>query len=68
MLLQVMIKNIHMMSKVLGLIIYIHSINTKKVGTKGNQNGRLLKVVPTSGNNISQSNNTVNPVHLLNIL
>ena len=38
---------------------FIHSIDTKKVGTKGNQNSRLLKVVPTSRNNISQSNNTV---------
>ena len=35
------------------------NIAQKKVGTKGNQNGRLLKVVPTYGNNISQSNNTV---------
>lgn len=42
---------------------YIYSISEniaqKKVGTKGNQNGRLLKAVPTYGNNISQSNNTV---------
>lgn len=42
---------------------YIYSITDniaqKKVGTKGNQDGRLLKVVPTHVDNISQSNENV---------